>query len=101
MLVYVSDKNYYVHLEEDGDDVWVSVLSEFCEKDFIVGSVDDNLTTSECIYGAYSSFYPANYVTEHLKNDSDRSAVLFIARTAFEIDRALEEAYKATKTSEN
>lgn len=101
MLVYKTDKNYYVHLEEDGDNIWVNVLSEFCEEYFIVGSLDDNLATSDYIYSAYFSFHPANYVKEYLKNDFDRSAVLHVATTAFEIDRALEETYNAAKTSVN
>ena len=102
MLVYTSDKNYHVYLEKDGDDLWVSVRNELGEReDFIVGSVSDkDLTTSEYLYSARFSFYPANYVEEHLNNNFDRHAVLHIATTAFEIDRALEEAYNRTKANE-
>ena len=98
MLVYTSDKNYHVYLEENGDYLWVSVRNELGEReDFIVGSIDDEkLPISNYVYNAFSSFYPFTYVEEHSDILSERQDILYYAITAFEIDTALEEAYKKT-----
>ena len=98
MLIYKSNKNYSVYLEEDGDDLWVSVRNELGEReDFIVGSIDDEkLPVSNYVYNAFSSFYPFTYVAEHSDILSERQDILYYAITAFEIDRALEEAYDKT-----
>ena len=30
MLLFTSDKNYKVFLEEDGDDLWITVTNGYC-----------------------------------------------------------------------
>ena len=99
MLVYVSDKNYEVHIEQDNDGYWVIVQNELGEHEDINIGFDDEKDMWFCdyIYNGYSCFHPDDYIKEHLKNDSDRSIVLHVSTTAFEIDRALREAYEATK----
>ena len=92
MLLYNSDKNYSVHLEEDGADRWITVSNGYCKSyDCCVGGVDD-ADIKTCVDTAYTLFYPAQYVCDSLESDDDRFRVLFLARDAYEIDRALEQA---------
>lgn len=96
MLLFTSDKNYKVFLEEDGDDLWITVTNGYCESyDCIVGSISDGLDVSARVKSAYSCFYPGQYVNENLNADDDRYRVLYLARDAYEIDRALELAISA------
>ena len=96
MLIFKTDKNYCVYLEEDGDDLWVCVTNGYCKSyDCIVGSVTDCNDTKLCVETAYSCFYPAQYINENLCADDDRYRILYLARDAYEIDRALELAMSA------
>lgn len=93
MLLYNSDKNYGVHLEEDGDDLWITVTNGYCNRyDCIVGTVGENDDIRACVDAAYSQFFPAQYISDSLDANDDRARVLFVARDAYEIDRALEMA---------
>lgn len=102
MVIYKTNTNYSVYLEENGDGYWINVRNELGEhEDLNVGFDDENdWSISSYIHNAYTCFSPTNYVKEHLDNNSDRYSVLHIATTAFEIDRALEEAYNAAKVNE-
>ena len=96
MLVYKSDKNYCVHLKEDGDDLWVTVTDGYCRAyDCIVGRSEDGVDIKTCIDTAYSEFYPAQYVAENLESTANSFRVLCVARDAYEIERALEMAMSA------
>ena len=96
MLIFKTDKDYGVYLEEDGDDLWVTVTNGYCKSyDCIVGSVADKLDTKSRVEAAYSCFFPAQYVSELLESNDDRQRVLYLARDAYEIDRALELAISA------
>jgi len=96
MLIYMNDKNYGVYLEEDGDDLWITVTNGYCKSyDCIVGCASDGLDVSARVESAYSCFYPGQYVNENLNSDDDRYRVLYLARDAYEIDRALEMAMSA------
>ena len=96
MLIFESDKGYCVYLENDGDDLWVSVTNGYCNSyDCIVGSEEDLSDVKKCLETAYSCFYPGQYVNENLNSDDDRYRVLYLARDAYEIDRALEMAMSA------
>ena len=47
MLIYMNDKNYGVYLEEDGDDLWITVTNGYCKSyDCIVGCASDGLDVS-------------------------------------------------------
>ena len=90
MLLFTTDKNYKVFLEEDGDDLWITVTNGYCKSyDCIVGSVADGNDVKLCVEAAYSCFYPAQYISENLCADDDRYRILYLARDAYEIDRAL------------
>ena len=96
MLVYKSDKNYCVYLNEDGDDLWITVTNGYCNGyDCLVGSVSDPLDTRLCLETAYSCFYPAQYVMDNLEPNDERVRVLTLAKDAYEIDRALDMALVA------
>ena len=96
MEIFRSDKNYCVYLEEDGDDLWISVTNGYCKPyDCIVGSISDGVDVKACLDTAYSIFFPAQYIEEKLEANDDRLRVLCLARDAFEIDRALELALSA------
>ena len=96
MLVFKSDMDYCVYLEEDGDDLWISVTNGYCEGfDCIVGNTEEPIDVKACVDNAYLFFCPAQYVTEHLEPNDDRRRVLSLARDAYEIDRALEYAMSA------
>ena len=96
MLLFTSDKNYKVFLDEDRDDLWITVTNGYCKSyDCIVGSISDGLDVSVRVESAYSCFYPGQYVNENLNSDDDRYRVLYLARDAYEIDRALELAMSA------
>ena len=96
MLLFTTDKNYKVFLEEDGDELWITVTNGYCRSyDCIVGSVTDNYDSKLCVETAYSCFYPAQYVSENLCADDDRQRILCLVRDAYEIDRALELAMSA------
>ena len=46
MMIFKTDKNYGVYLEEDGDDLWITVTNGYCKSyDCLVGSVADELDT--------------------------------------------------------
>lgn len=93
MIEFVSRDGYSVYVENDGDDMWVSVRHNGAHVyDCCVGSVDDGARKKEYIETAYSQFYPANYVQETLASDADRQRVLSVAKEAFRIDYALEMA---------
>ena len=93
MLIFKSDKNYGVYLEEDGDDLWITVSNGYCKSfDCLVGGTTDGLDMSTCVENAYSCFYPAQYVSDNIEPNDDRSRVLYLARDAYEIDRALDMA---------
>lgn len=96
MLVFKSDMNYFVYLEEDGDDLWISVTNGYC-KEFhcIVGNAEEPIDVKSCVETAYHCFYPAQYIAEQLEPNDDRLRVLYLARNAYEIDRALEYAISA------
>ena len=96
MLIFRSDKGYCVSLENDGNDLWVSVTNGYCNSyDCIVGTKDDFCDVKMCLETAYSCFYPAQYIKEYLCADDDRFRVLCLTKDAFEIDRALEMAISA------
>ena len=96
MLLFTSDKNYKVFLEEDGDDLWITVTNGYCESyDCIVGSVSEGYDPEVCIQTASVFFYPAQYISDNLNANDDRYRVLQLARDAYEIDRALELAMSA------
>ena len=93
MLVYKSDMNYGVYLEDDGDDLWITVTNGYCVSyDCIVGSTDEPIDVAVCVDSAYRCFFPAQYMTDHLEATDDRFRVVALARDANEIDRALEMA---------
>ena len=94
------------------DDTHVQVTKEFAKNarifgtaeyklwkaikaDCIVGSVADGNDVKLCVEAAYSCFYPAQYISENLCADDDRYRILYLARDAYEIDRALELAMSA------
>lgn len=59
MLLFTSDENYKVFLDEDGDDLWITVTNGYCKSyDCIVGSISDGLDVSARVESAYSCFYP-------------------------------------------
>ena len=96
MLIYKTDRNYGVYLEEDGDDLWITVHNGYCNSyDCIVGTVEDCANVKVCVETAYRSFYPAHYINDNLNGDADRQQILSLARDAYEIDRALELALAA------
>ena len=96
MLLFTTDKNYKVFLEEDGDDLWITVTNGYCKSyDCIVGGIEDAGDIKRCVDVAYGNFYPAQYVSELLESNDDRQRVLYLARDAYEIDRALELAISA------
>lgn len=96
MLKFKSDNGYCVYLENDGDDLWVSVTNGYCKSyDCIVGTEENLCDVKMCLETAYSCFYPAQYIKENLCADDDRFRVLVLAKDAFEIDRALEMAISA------
>ena len=96
MLVYKSDMNYGVYLEDDGDDLWITVTDGYCASyDCIVGSTGNPIDVRVCVDTAYTCFFPAQYMTDHLEANDDRFRVAVLARDAYEIDRALEMALSA------
>ena len=96
MLIFKTDKDYGVYLEEDGDDLWITVTNGYCKSyDCIVGSVTDACDTKICVETAYTCFFPAQYVNENIESNDDRFRVIQLARDAYEIDRALELAKSA------
>ena len=96
MLIFKSDKNYGVYLEEDGDDLWISVTNGYCNSyDCIVGCKADACDTKIYVETAYRFFFPAQYVSENLDANDDRFRILYLAKDAYEIDRALELAMSA------
>lgn len=96
MLIFKTDKDYGVYLEEDGDDLWITVTNGYCKSyDCIVGSVADACDTKICVETAYTCFFPAQYVNENIESNDDRFRVIQLARDAYEIDRALELAKSA------
>ena len=96
MLLYTSPKNYCVYLEEDGDDLWISVTNGYCQSyDCIVGSTNDGADISALIDTAYTCFFPAQYLSEILDAGDDRLRVAYAAKDAYEIDYALEMARDA------
>lgn len=96
MLIFKTDKDYGVYLEEDGDDLWITVTNGYCKSfDCIVGSVEDACDTKVCAETAYTCFFPAQYVEENMESNDDRFRVIQLARDAYEIDRALELAKSA------
>ena len=93
MIEFVSKDGYSVYVENDGDDMWVSVRHGGDHLyDCIVGTVDDGARKKEYIETAYSLFYPANYVSERLNANDDRQRVFAVAKEACAIDHALEKA---------
>jgi hypothetical protein len=57
MLIFKTDKDYGVYLEEDGDDLWITVTNGYCMSfDCIVGSVADACDTKMCVEAAYNCF---------------------------------------------
>ena len=96
MMIFKTDKNYGVYLEEDGDDLWITVTNGYCKSyDCLVGSVADELDTKMRLEAAYNCFFPAQYVSENLNSNDDGLRVLYLARDAYEIGRALELAISA------
>ena len=96
MLIFKTDKDYGVYLEEDGDDLWITVTNGYCKSyDCIVGCVADACDTKMCVEAAYNCYFPAQYVSENLNSDDDGLRILYLARDAYEIDRALELAMSA------
>ena len=96
MLLYTSPKNYHVYLEEDGDDLWISVTNGYCQSyNCIVGCVNDGPDISTLINTAYDGFFPAQYLSEILDADDDRIRVAYAANDAYQIDYALEKALDA------
>ena len=68
MLIFKTDKDYGVYLEEDGDDLWITVTNGYCKSyDCIVGSVADACDTKICVETAYTCFFPAQYVNENIE----------------------------------
>ena len=96
MLIFKTDKNYGVYLENDGDDLWITVTNGYCKSyDCFVGSVTDYFDTKQCVETAYSCLYPAQYIKENLCPDDERYRILYLARDAYEIDRAMDMAMSA------
>ena len=96
MVIFRSDKNYCVQLEDDGDDRWISVSNGYCKSyDCFVGSSMEDVNLKTCLNTAYSCFFPAQYIEEQLATCDDRFRVLSLAKAAYEIDRALELAIDA------
>ena len=53
MLVFKSDMDYCVYLEEDGDDLWISVTNGYCEGfDCIVGNTEEPIDVKACVDNA-------------------------------------------------
>ena len=78
MLLFTSDKNYKVFLDEDGEDLWITVTNGYCKSyDCIVGSISDGLDVSARVESAYSWFYPGQYVNANLNSDDARYRVLY------------------------
>lgn len=66
MLIFKTDRDYGVYLEEDGDDLWITVTNGYCKSyDCIVGSVADACDTKICVEAAYTCFFPAQYPKPH------------------------------------
>ena len=58
MVMYVSEKGYSVHIEADGDDMWVSVRHGGERLyDCSVGCVNDNARKKDYINTAYQLYY--------------------------------------------
>ena len=90
MNYYTSPKNYKVYIEEDGDDIWVSVHNGYCNPfDCLVGTGNDGLTNQERIEAASVFFFPAQYVKDNLVDDDTSQRVSIVARDAIEIEDAL------------
>lgn len=91
MLIFKSDKGYGVYLEDDGDDLWITVTNGYCKSyDCFAGSVADAYDIRACLETAYTCFFPAQYVSENLNSNDDSLCVLYLAKDAYEIGRALE-----------
>ena len=96
MLIYISDKNYGVNLNEYGDYLWIIVTNGQCMPyECCVGCVSDGLDMATCAEIAYNQFVPGEYVMENLDLDDDHHRVLDVAKNAYEIGRALEMAMSA------
>lgn len=96
MIIYNSDTDYKVYLEEDGDGLWISVSNGYCNSyDCIVGNSTEDVDIKACLNTAYAHFFPAQYIEEHLEPNANREMVLWLARDAYEIDCALEFAIDA------
>ena len=93
MVMYVSKNGYSVYVENDGDDVWVSVRrgGEHLY-DCIAGRVNDGARKKEYINAAYSCFYLANYISERMKSSDSRHRIHALSHEACGIDHALEMA---------
>ena len=63
--------------------------------DCIVGCKADACDTKIYVETAYRFFFPAQYVSENLDANDDRFRILYLAKDAYEIDRALELAMSA------
>ena len=95
MLLFRSDKNYCVHLEQDGDDLWITTTNGYCVPyNCIVGNTEDEFDVKACLNGAQACFYPQQYMADNMTLNDSSSRVLSLARDAYEIDRALELALK-------
>lgn len=93
MIEFVSKDGYSVYVENEGDDMWVSVRhGEEHLYDCIVGTVDDGAHKKERIQTAYMQYYPANYVSENMNANDDRQRVYELMEEACAIDHALEMA---------
>ena len=97
MNYYTNPKNYSVYIEEDGDDIWVSVHNGYCcPFDCIVGTVGDGLTDKERIETAFYDYFPAQYVKDNLEDNDSWQRVSVVAKDAVEIEDALEQAARTS-----
>jgi hypothetical protein len=93
MMIYENKNGYSVYVENDGNDVWVSVRHGGNKLyDCIVGNIDDCGSNNLYLETAYHNFFPANYVKEHIKANDTRERTVSLANEAFYIDHALEMA---------
>ena len=93
MFIYLSEDGYGVYVENDGDDMWVSVRHKG-ERLFecIAGDFEQYARARNYVANAYRNFYPANYVSERMKPNDGRARVFNLAKEAQRIDYVLERA---------